>query len=265
MDSLIKRCLLMALAICLTLSVKGSVGQTTFSPPTQADRAALRRRLAQQKALPPVRGLVFHCCSCAVPCSCMFNGKDIAGCNIVRVFHITDGGYMGKGLTGLTAVLVPHPEDLKKKADGLRQDGKPIDAVLDLPSGLTKRQEQDLSGLLVENYMSIAMNTVLHRQAPISLQKHSDGYEVEIPSVFHARMQAAKGADGKQIIADNLPLGEGSRWFFGRAVVHNYQDSEEKAWNWKLPQTNGSWTFFAWVPHIDPSDEYEANKKSTTP
>ena len=217
--------------------------------------------VAHLKALPPVRGVVFHCCSCAVPCPCMFSNKDVEGCNIVRIYHITDGGYMGKHLVGLTAVVIPHPEDLKKKEGGLRQDGKPVDEALYFPSRLTKRQENDLFGLLAENNMNLGWNNSLRRPAPILFLKQADGYEVTIPGIFHARMQRATGIDGKQMTADNLNLDGGPRWYLGRSAVHDYQDSQEKEWHWKLPRSNGSWSFFAWGPHIDPSDEYEANKK----
>src|SRR4051794_27151867 len=120
MDSYFKRCLLMAGALCLTRSVSGSARQTKYTPPTKKERAALRRQLAKLKAMPPVRGVLFHCCSCAVPCPCMFTNENVEGCNIVRVYHITDGGFEGKDLTGLTMVYLPHPEDLQKKAGAVR-------------------------------------------------------------------------------------------------------------------------------------------------
>jgi len=191
----------------------------------------------------------------------MFNGKNVDGCNIVLVFHITDGGYVGKHIAGLTIVYVTRPEELKSKKNGLRKDGRPVGAVVYLSTGMTKQQENDLKGTLQENMMSSAMTDVLYRHAPIRFTKRTDGYEVEIPKIFHARTQGVKGANGKPMTADNLAVEEGSHWYIGRSSVHDYQDSEEKAWNWKLPKSNGSWTFFVWGPHIDPSDEYEANEK----
>src|SRR5579871_1751941 len=63
----------------------------------QKDRSAEQAKRTKNGNIPPshnvpIRGIAFHCCSCPVPCPCMFNAKDVEGCNIVRIFHITDGG-----------------------------------------------------------------------------------------------------------------------------------------------------------------------------
>ncbi len=243
-----------ALAFCSILIVNRAVGQT------KSTSSAVKDEVAASKAMPPMRGILFHFCSCAVPCSCMFTSKNADGCNIVRVFHVTDGGYLGKHIVGLTMVYVTRPEELKTKKNGLKKDGEPVGAVVYLPTGMTKQQENNLKGTLQENMMSAAMTDVVFRHAPIRFTKLADGYEVEIPKIFHAKTQGVKGANGKPMTADNLAVEEGSHWYIGRSSVHDYQDSEEKAWHWKLPHSNGSWSMFAWGPHIDPSDESEAKE-----
>lgn len=234
-------------------------------PPALAQTAAQKKAEAAKAATftayavkHPIRGIAFHCCSCAVPCPCMFNGKDIEGCNIVTIYHFTDGGYVGKHLNGLTIVLVPHPEDLKKTSKIRNAQGEVITTLVYIPEGLTPQQEHDLVGTLYENKMSLGMMSTQRRKAPLRFtsviepsisrkKKPLVGYELEIPKILHIRTFGLPGANGKPVMVDHLTLSEGSLWTIGKTKLHEFQAPDEPEWHWSLPETNGSWTAFTWT------------------
>ena len=90
--------------------------------------------------------------------------------------------------------------------------------------------------------------TLLERRETIRFRAAGGGYEVEIPGIFKARTEPMKGEADQQLVVDNVPFYEGKRWLLGRSPVHTYQDPQEPAWNWTLPNRNGAWTYFSWLP-----------------
>ena len=231
------------LSITLPLLASGQVGKNAHQEKPSSDWT--KSPVAYRKKH-PIKGIIFHCCSCSVPCPCMFNAKDVEGCDITRIFHITDGGYMGDSIKGQTAVLVPHPKEMADKKLTKTKEGKAVDAILYLPKGLSKSYQDDLSLAIYENYVPIGMMATVTRYAPISFQKAQGGYDVSIPGVLQVKTRPALGASRQPIVADNLDLDGGKRWFIGRSKVQTYQDPEEKEWQWSIPDKNGSWSLFTW-------------------
>ena len=127
----------------------------------------------------------------------MFNGKDVEGCNIVRVFHVIDGGNEGKKLDGLTVIIVPHPDDLKTKESSLRKDGKPVDQAIYVDDGISTAQESALISKLAENLMSAGWNNSVRRRAAIRFTKLTDGYDIEAGKSLHLVTHFLKGANGQ--------------------------------------------------------------------
>ncbi len=200
------------------------------------------------------KGLAFHLCSCAVPCPCMINDKDIEGCNIVRVYHFTAGGIFGKQVIGQTILVIPVPDALKKDHGIPKSEGSPIDSLIYFSADPRSDTGHSLMGAYLEMQSGLPGN-MLFRKADIRFAKTATGYEVTVPGTFHAVINKLVGANDKQVIFDNLSLGEGSKWYIGRTKVHTWQAKETPEWHWNEPNANGSWTQFRVGPHIDPSDE----------
>jgi hypothetical protein len=196
-----------------------------------------------------VHGIAFHLCSCSLPCPCLFNGKDEEGCNVVKVYHYTSGGYIGKQIVNRTVVVVPHPKELQDASDAPRANGQAVNSVIYLPPGLTPQQEQDLLSPIMELDLQFGFQNTIRRHANIQFRATAQGYEVTIPGIFHAITARAIGINGKQIIVSNIAAAEGARWFFGRTKLHTYQDGQQPAWKWNLPNKMGSWTLFSVGPH----------------
>ena len=211
--------------------------------------APARRKPAKPPAL-PIRGTAIHFCSCNAPCQCMFAEKDMEGCELAAVYHLKDGGYVSAldhvGLDGLTFVAVHRPKALIDGKTGLLRNGQPVEMGLYLPKEATPAQRQALKFLYVEHVLSAA--TLLERRETIRFRAGGGGYEVEIPGILKARTEPMKGEADKQLVVDNVPFYEGKRWLLGRSTVHTYQDPQEPAWNWTLPNRNGAWTYFSWLP-----------------
>ena len=195
----------------------------------------------------PVAGIAIHFCSCTAPCPCMFNPNDMESCDLVAVYHFTDGGYVGKSLNGQTVVVAYRPTKLRESKEGLRKGDKPVDSVLYLPQQATAQQARDLQFALAEHMTKTGWSTQLVRRAAITFKPIRSGYEVAIPGVLHAATKAMPGVDGKQLEVRNVDFAEGDRWLLGKSSVHEYTDPEEKEWRWSLPNTNGTWTKFVWT------------------
>lgn len=203
----------------------------------------------------PIRGIAIHFCSCTAPCGCMFNTKDMEGCDLVAVYHYTDGGYIGSHVNGQTIVVAYRPkrlrDDKEKQNDLKNLQGQPADLVVYLPPNLPEKVDRALRFILVEHNMNAAGGRWLIRHAPITFRATGDGYDVTIPKVLHARTQTMQGKDKKQLEVRNVNFVESDRWLLGKTVVHDYTDPQEEAWKWSLPKgSNGAWTPFVW-PELD--------------
>lgn len=210
-------------------------------------------QFAQSRKDLPVKGIAIHFCSCKAPCGCMFsaNGTDMEGCNLTAVYHFTSGGYVSKGMDGLTMVVVSRPKALRDgkdtKSNLLNKQGRPVDLAVYLPQTASEEQKRNLKFALVEHMMQLAWGNFIFRDADISFKRVGAGFEVEIPGVLKARTSAIIGSEKKPMELTNVPFAESSRWTLGRSSVHNYSDPQEVAWKWSLPNgSNGAWTNFSW-------------------
>ena len=224
----------------------------TAAPP--ALRAGPKKTAKKQK-FPPVRGVAFHFCSCALPCSCMFTDKEAEGCTIVRVYHVTDGGYAGPQIKGKTLVEIPLPEKLRKLPDApTSSQGEAVNLVRFVDEDLDADGRAALVSSILEMNVVSGMGISTMRPARIIFRQTKDGYEIEIPGLLHGIAEHARGADKKPMTADNLDLAEGSKWFLGKAKIHTFQDAKLPDWKWDFSGKNASWTFFEAQAHVDPGD-----------
>ena len=181
----------------------------------------------------------------------MFLDKDVQGCNITYVFHITDGGYIGRQLNGLTVVLVPHPGATAVAAQSSAEKVDPNvgaarkNVAAYFPKGLSKQTQHDLIGAIYENFMRLGMMNAETHFEPITFAPAYGGYNVSIPAILQIKVRPKLGAGDKQIVLDNLKL-DGKRWLLGESIVQSYQDPGDKGWAFSYPEGNGSWTKFKW-------------------
>ena len=199
-------------------------------------------------AAKPVQGVALHLCSCQAPCPCMFSiAGDMEGCNLTAVYHITDGGYVSKNLSGLTVIVVGKPGELSQKD---REDKvvKPTDLALYLPTGISEKQARDLKFIIAEHQSRFVGGTWRTRSVPIQFRALGDAYLVEIPGILSAKTTAIVGDENKPMTVNNVPFEEGRLWTLGRTTTNHYTDPVEKDWKWDYPDKNGAWCKFSWRP-----------------